>query len=1511
LRALLVVGGLALLLVLLFNAALLYLRTPAGTARLLALGLGAANEAITGHIEARDVTIRGNHILILGASLVDSEGTRVAYIEKADVDLVFRALLLGRIEARTVQLTAPVFSVVLDEDGSNLDRAFAEKHPNPTAPPGRPPPITFTVHHLDIEQGRVEVKTPDGPPFLLQGLVLEGGGQYVLRTQDFELDVKGNGGLDKPTPGPFSIQFHGELRGHQLVLDADTHLAGGSLVGDVKSGPEGLDGHLALDVAPTLARALLRSWPLHVPLALSAEAKRSSSGYSLKGDAAAGHARVAVEGDFNLDAPAAHKVRVVAQHLDVAELLGRGPTSDVGFTLDGEGSGKSWPTAKGSLRLSVPQSRIRGAAVGPLTAVAHLQEGRLDVSSLKAVLPGISVSGAGQGTTRLLEATLHLEVTDLAALGKTLGDVVSLPPLSGQGTLQVELSGHPTHPGGHAEGHFKKLSVGAFSAEALELSVRLPDVARPLDANATLAFGRLSLSGRSLKDVHATLLSQGRAVHFELSAASAVHFSLAGTADADARGLLLDTLLLEFPDARWTLKAPAAVRFDAQRVTTQRLELDSGPQSVAFAGGVTSGHVQASLEVAHLDLGRLPAALVPVSSRLSGILDVVASAHGEEAHPDVAVKADVAGGGWHGLKDVTLHAEGGRINSRLTLGAHLAALGSTLDVEAEAPELSFGRRVHQPLRVHLAAQGVDVGLALCDLASAGFLLGGCPGGTAVAQAHLGLEATLDGFADGPGVHLTLHASDVRMRGLPSMEATLGLEADDRTPVVLKLTAQGLGGTLDVQASLKATTGQLLARRRSFEGFRSVPLDVALKAQGVQLSRLSETGYLPSDVQGALDAVATLTGTLAAPRGQADVDVQRLVFPPWPGGQAHFTLTAAEKVDGRLTLASTKGEKGLVHFSVAAPLAELLAPAEAEKLAHAALLLDGDVGPFELKDLPLDATRLRRDRQLLDGQFRLTFEGHGTLAAPVGTAGVLATGLGPREGAHFEGSAHAHSAEGKQTLDVKLASASGGSLDLDAETALDLSWQGVRRGLHLSDAPLKAKLHSLRFEPDFVASFIPALRSISGKLEVDGQAEGTLGAPKLKGAVAWTDGAIGIIGFGLYQNIQLKASASNERFAIEELSAKVQGGSLSLKLQGERAGEGFRVSGALSTQELPFILDDQMWCTATLRADLGGTARPWELDLTRVNLTEVELQVPEARRRDLQPLGAPQDVILTRHGVPVDAHQAERAQNLDPRRRGQRAGTEPLAKSYFLKLALEAPNHIAVRSKDVTLELGLSKPFQVDLGEQVSIAGEVRILRGRGDVWGRRFEVQPGGQVRFLGPPEQAQLDVTGVYTSVQSQAKVYMHFSGAVTNVRVTPSSDPPLGESEIYTLLATGRTTLAQTSVGSSTAVGGDAGASIVGSWAATQLKKAVGGALPIDVLSIEVGNDERVGNQTRLEAGKYLTDDIYIGYQARTNADPFRYQNSNAIRVEYRFLRRWSLQLEYGDANAGSLDAVWSRDY
>ncbi len=1511
LRALLILGGVALFLLLLFNGVLFYVRTPAGTARLLRLGLGAANDAISGRLEAEGATIHGSHVVVHRAALYDAEGGEVASVERIDADIVFTALLLGHIEAEQLKLTRPSFSVVLDEEGSNLDRTFAARHPGPPDSEGKPAPLTFIVHHLDLEEGRFSVHTPEGPPFLLQALELEGAGRYALRSQDFELEARGNGGLDQPTPGPATLSLRGYSRGGAFEAEADIRAGGASLVGDARrSATQPLEGRVALDVPPNLARALVRDWPLRVPLALSAEARHSGSGFLVSGNVAAGRARLQLQADVDVERSAARSFRIDASHLHLQELLGKGPDTDLGFSLRGQGSGNSLSSANGTLQLTVPPSRVRGAAVGPLELSARVEGGRYEVSSLRAVLPGLELSGTGRGTTRSVEASLRLEVRDLGALTRTLGDALPVPHLGGQGTLRLEVSGHLNHPSVEAEGHFATLEVGSFAAQGLDVTFKLPDVARPLDANATLLASQLQLAGRNLKDVHAVLHAQGRATELSVTSGG-VHLQLAGTADADARGVLLDTLTLGFPEESFSLKAPAAVRFDDRRLQTERLELISGPQSLALLGGLEGSHLDATLEVAHLDLGHLPALVAPPTLRLGGTLNLTASVHGPKAHPDVEVKAGLEDGAWHGLKNVRAHLEAGRQAGRLSLKGQALVSGTTVDVALDAPELALTQRIHQPLSLHLKAQGLDIAHVLCELADAGFLRTACPTGTAVVGGQVGLVAGVEGFADAPAVHLSLVATEVTAYGLSGAQATFTLDGDGAAPLAVAVSAKVLSGTLEAHATLQATTEQLLARRQSWTGWRTLPLQASLAATGLKLDALQAAKLSPREVQGSVDAHVELTGTLAAPRGQADVTGRGLLLPPLPAGEAHLVLTAADTVDARLTLSGLAGEKGQVHLSVGAPLQDVLASGSAEALSHAALLLEGELGPFQLRDMPLDANRLRRDRRLLDGQFQLTFEGHGTLLAPTLAATLTASGLGPKDGAHFEGTGHLHSTQSKQAFDVKLQSQTGGTLDLHGEVGLDVSWPALRRGLHLAEAPLRAELHSSRFEPDFVASLVPWMRSISGKLQVDGQAEGTLGKPALKGSLSWTDGSLGVIGFGLYQAIQLQASASNDRFDIQQLSAKVQGGAVSLQVAGTRAASGFTVTGELQTTDFPVVFDDQLWCVATLKADLRGSARQWELDLSQVNVTQAELKLPEAKRKNLQGLGAPPDVILTRHGVPLDAEKAERALALDPRRRGKGV-REHAAKNVFLRLGLQAPNHISVRSKDITLELALSKPFQVDVGDAPQIYGAVRILRGRGDVWGRRFEVQPGGEVRFDGAPELAVLDVTGVYASVQSQAKVYMHFSGEVTDVRITPSSDPPMSESEIYTLLATGRTQLAQSSLGSSTAVGGaDAGASILGSWAATELKKAVGVALPIDVLSVEVGNDERGYNQTRLEAGKYLTDDIYIGYQARTNADPFRYQNANAIRVEYRFLRRWSLQLEYGDANAGSLDAVWSRDY
>ena len=1512
-RALLALLALALVVVLAFFGAVAYLQTPSGTRRVLSLGLGAANDAIAGHVQAEAVTIQGSTILIHRAELLDSEGARVAFIELAEVDIVWAALLEGRVEARRVRLVRPEFSLVVDAEGSNLDRAFARRHPGPDQG-GKPVPLSFLVRRFEVELGQLRVQMPQQPPFLAQGLALEGSGRYALRSQAFALDVRGNGGVDSPTSGPLSISLRGERRGLSLSAEADVRAAGASLVAEVHLvGEELLDGQLTLDVAPNLGRALVRNWPLRVPVAMQGQAKREADGYLVSLSAAAGKARLVLRMEADVQNAAARAVSLQLRRVDLAELLGRGPTSDFSARLEGTLRGNSWDAASGNLQLSIPSSQVRGAEVGPVQLALRLDRGRLEVPSLRAALPGLVLEGSGHGTAHSLEGTLHLDVTNLAALSATLGDVlVGLPELGGQGSLRLGFSGHPTHPGVQAEGQFPRLVVGPLSAQAAEVALRLEDVSRPLDANASLSAEALSFGSRTLQQVQATLRREAQAVQLQLTAAGPVQLSLLGTADADSRGLLVETLVLRFPEESWTLAAPAAVRFQPT-LQTRRLQLDSDGQSLALTGRLDGQTLEAEVEVQALNLARLPALVAPASWHLAGQLDASASAQGDAKHPDVTARASWVDGGWHGLTGLQARLEGQRSAGQLTVKGHLVALGSALEVDFEGPELSLTKRLHRPVTLHLSAEEVEVGPALCELARAGLLGQGCPGAEAVVSGRASLRASLEGFADEPAVHLLLRTEALRARGLPPLQGTLSLEGDAETPVHLALAAKALQGDVQLQAALDATTGQLLARRRSWAGWRTLGWTADAHASGLQLAPLHEARFLTAPLRGMAALQLSATGTLGAPRGTADVQLQQLEVAPWPMVDAHLVVTAAEAVQATLVLDGPGEEKGSLRLRVEAPLGQLLASASAEELSQAGLSVQGEVGSFDLRDLPFNVNRLRRDRRLLDGKLRLHLEGQGTLLAPSLTATVTATDLGPGGGVHFEGTAKGHYAERQGTVEVQLKSDSGGTLEADGAVQLDLSLPSLRQGLRLAEAPLQARLHSVRFEPDFLASFLPSVRSISGKLQLEGQADGTLGRPGLHGALSWTDGALGIIGFGAYQDIQLRASATSQSFAIEELSARVQGGSVSLTLQGQRGDDGFRVSGALRTKDFPFVVDDQLWCIATLKAELSGTARPWKLELGSVVLSQAELQLPEVRRRNLQELTPPEDVILTRNGVPLDARLAARVLALDPRRRtSQSDQTAASANDVFLTLSLKAPHDVWVRSKDVTLELALSESFRVTLGTETDIHGEVRLLQGRGDVWGRRFEVQPGGDVRFAGAPQQAQLNVTGVYSSVVSQAKVYMHLSGEVSDPKLTPSSDPPMSETEIYTLLATGRTSLVQSNLGSSTSVGGgEAGASILGSWAANQLKTAVGGAIPIDVLSVEVGSDERGYNQTRLEAGKYLTDDIYIGYQARINADAFRYQNANAVRVEYRFLRRWSLQLEYGDANAGSLDAVWSRDY
>jgi translocation and assembly module TamB len=500
---------------------------------------------------------------------------------------------------------------------------------------------------------------------------------------------------------------------------------------------------------------------------------------------------------------------------------------------------------------------------------------------------------------------------------------------------------------------------------------------------------------------------------------------------------------------------------------------------------------------------------------------------------------------------------------------------------------------------------------------------------------------------------------------------------------------------------------------------------------------------------------------------------------------------------------------------------------------------------------------------------------------------------------------------RTTVAVQLTSQNGGALKLDGALTLDLSYPAFRRGLEPSRAPLEATLVSKNFDLAFTTGFTALVRELKGTLEIDAHAGGTLGSPRGQGTLEWKEGRLWLAGYGQYRQVHLLLEASNDRIVLQDLQAHTDTGSLKLTAGGDRQGERWALKANSDITNFPIFVDDQLLATASVRIDLVGEATPKATTLQPVRIPEAHLELPAQSRRDLQPLSRPDDIILIKNGVPLDPRRARAALERDPGLAAELGGALPPAprgKPYPVILVLDAPGNLWLKSPDINLEVGLGPDFRLEISDPTTMFGEVRVLHGRLDVLGRRFDIQRNSVVRFTGPPAEPALDVTAVYTNIREQVKVSMTVQGQGKSISLVPSSQPPMSEAEIYTLLATGRRSLKR-GAGSSE-IGSAAAVSVLGSLAASQLQGAVNTKVGLDVVSVSAGESGTLEGAT-LEAGKYITDELYLGYAGKTGADPGRYENSNAFRLEYQFLPRWSLEAVYGDAKSGSADIVWSRDY
>ncbi|GAB5389794.1 MAG: hypothetical protein Alpg2KO_27620 [Alphaproteobacteria bacterium] len=396
--------------------------------------------------------------------------------------------------------------------------------------------------------------------------------------------------------------------------------------------------------------------------------------------------------------------------------------------------------------------------------------------------------------------------------------------------------------------------------------------------------------------------------------------------------------------------------------------------------------------------------------------------------------------------------------------------------------------------------------------------------------------------------------------------------------------------------------------------------------------------------------------------------------------------------------------------------------------------------------------------------------------------------------------------------------------------------------------------------------------LGGAVRADLSASGTLGAPRLTGRLQPLDLT--------YDNAQTGSRLTDVTgelvfadggLTLQDLKGKTGGaGQIALSGSIDRPASGALRSGLSATLDKARLSDSEI-----LRLDLSGQVAARgpvdDMDITG-NLTVEEARLNIPRR------------------LPVTIPELEVTDSTDF---DEAAPTAQTKGDPRLDVTISAPGKVYLRGRGLDAELrGTLKATGTVSRPQLS--GAVSVKRGSLDLLGRSWSLTGGG-ITFDGPAEQAQLGLTA--TATRDDFKAIVLITGRLSAPQFKLTSEPELPEDEVLSRLLFGKE--------SSSLSAGEA-ISLTASLA--QLSGVIDEDSPLDSLRDSTGLDRLSlggGESGGLEAGKYLTDRIYIGVEQGLT------QDSSKARIDFEITDELKLEGSVGTANGGAAGLKWQREY
>ncbi len=521
------------------------------------------------------------------------------------------------------------------------------------------------------------------------------------------------------------------------------------------------------------------------------------------------------------------------------------------------------------------------------------------------------------------------------------------------------------------------------------------------------------------------------------------------------------------------------------------------------------------------------------------------------------------------------------------------------------------------------------------------------------------------------------------------------------------------------------------------------------------------------------------------------------------------------------------------------------------------------------------------------------------------------------------------------LDARLVQAPG--IEITAKGTLPMSAITARREgyAHVETAPGEAidlHLQSTPIDLGIVQGFLPSVRNVTGTVQMDVTVLGTGGDPHLRGYVEFKNGAFAVPDANVnFSGLQTRIELEPERIRVPRFQLLDQHGK-TLTIQGELAAhqglDGGNVNVSLDADDFKLMdnelgnvhLETHLKLTGDLRQPrLEGEVRT---DAARLEIDRIlNLFAVPYSEEALPDIVSAQDSVTSAKGADEATRAAlEKGRTVETARAPQEQAVETPRRGLFAATAVDvhvvAPGNLIVRGDDirpggpsassvgsVNTTLGADVRIVKEVDGPITLHGTATTVRGFYEFQGRRFTVVRDGTLQFRGTPDlYPALDVSAERLIPNTGVTAKIHITGTPRSPRITLTSDPPLDEADILSLIVFNRS-VNELGTGERSSLAETAGG-IASGFVAQSLGRSIGKALDVDLFEITTSDPDTGESAGGVTLGKQVGDKLFVQFRQQ-----FGNRSFTEFMLEYQLAKFLRLDVQGAPQSSGVANRLTQR--